>query len=407
MLKSKRANFIFAIIMAIALWAYVLGEVDPMRTITLRNIPIRLINQAALESEGLVITELDYDTISVTFSAKRSIANKIGSDDFHVTATLSEITKGDNVVQLMLSKPSNITVENMSPEYINVKTEQMISSEKDISVVLVNETEDDTEPKIINLSDDKVKVSGAMSKVSQIDKIAASLDVSRMGDEPKTISVELKPIDKSGREVTDIEMEFSNVSITAVMETTKTVPLEVPVTGQDSGSVNREIDTPSEVTIKGTDTVLDTIESVICTPVDLSDVYESGEITLIPIIPKGVELASASQDLKAEVTVYNAGTGEFSFDENDISITGVVEGQTVKIHDADITVTVKGMSTVVNSITKEDFTLSADATGLESGSHTIDLKIQTNMMGIDSVEASPDKITIDVNVADESAAPEY
>ena len=162
--KSNRITFILAIVMAIVLWAYVLGEVDPMRTITLRNIPVRLINQAALESEGLVITEMDYDTISVTFSAKRSIANKIDNEDFHVTALLSEITKGDNVVQLSLSKPSNITVENMSPEYINIKTEQKVSAEKEISIQLINETEDDTEPKIINLSDDKVKVSGALSK---------------------------------------------------------------------------------------------------------------------------------------------------------------------------------------------------------------------------------------------------
>ena len=237
-----------------------------------------------------------------------------------------------------------------------------------------------------------------MSHIKQIDKVVADLDVSRMDDEPKTISVELKAVDDSGREVPDLELEFRNVSITAVMESTKVVPLVVPVIGQDSGSVNRQIDTPSEVTIKGTDDVLKTIESITCNTVDLSDIYDSGEITLIPIIPKGAELASASQDMTAEVTVYNAGTSEFNFDENDISITGVDEGQTVKIHDADITVSVKGMSTVVNTITKEDFTLTADASGLESGTHTIDLIVQNDMMGIDSIEANPDKITIDVQI---------
>ena len=135
MLKNNRVNFILAFIMAIVLWAYVLGEVDPERTITVRNIPIRLINQAALENAGLVITEMDYSSISVTFSAKRSIANKISSDDFHVTASLSDITKGDNVVQLTLSKPSNISVDTMSPEYINIKTEQQVTVEKEINIL--------------------------------------------------------------------------------------------------------------------------------------------------------------------------------------------------------------------------------------------------------------------------------
>ena len=407
MLKSNRVNFILAIIMAIVLWAYVLGEVDPMRTITVRNIPIRLINQAALENEGLVITEMDYETVSVTFSAKRSVGNKIDSDDFHATASLSDITKGDNVVQISLSKPSNITVESMSSEYINIKTEQLVTSEKEISIQFINETDDETEPKIINLSDDTVKISGALSAVGQVDKVVADLDVSRMDEEPRTISVELKVLDSSGRDVPGIELEFSNVSITAAMESTKTVPLVVPVTGQDSGSVNRQIDTPTEVTIKGDDEVLETISSISCNVIDLSDVYESGEITLVPIIPKGAELAAASQDLTAEVSVYNAGIGEFSFDENDISITGVDEGQTVKIHDVDINVTVKGMSTVINTISAEDFTLSADASGLESGTHTIDLIIQNDMMGIDSIEASPNKITIDVQVDGETGITDY
>ena len=401
MLKTNKANFILALVMAIVLWAYVLGEVDPTRTITVRNIPIRLVNQTALESAGLVITEMDYSDISVTFSAKRSVANKIGKDDFHVTASLSDVTKGDNVIQLTLSKPSNITVENVSPEYINIKTEQQVSAEKDISIQLVNETDDNTEPKIIKLSDDKVKVSGAMSLVGQVSKVVADLDVTRIDEEPKTISVELRALDESEREVEGVELDFNNVSITAVMESTKTVPLVVHITGQDAGSVNRQIVVPDVVTIKGDDEILDTIENITCSAVDLSEIYESGEINLLPILPKGAELALDSTDLTGEVTVYNAGVAEFHFDENAINITGVDEGQTVKIHDADITVTAKGMSTVVNSITEEDFTLSADATGLESGTHTINLLIQTEMMGVDIIEASPNMITIDVEVEDE------
>ena len=90
MLNNRRATFILAFIMAVVLWAYVLGEVDPMRTVTIRDIPIRFLNETALDDESLVITETDYTTISVTFEAKRSLANKIKESDFHATANLRD-----------------------------------------------------------------------------------------------------------------------------------------------------------------------------------------------------------------------------------------------------------------------------------------------------------------------------
>ena len=85
MLKNNRVAFILALIMAIALWAYVLGEVDPVRTITIRNIPIRFVDQSALTENGLVITGMDHEEVSVTFTAKRSLVTKIDADDFHAS----------------------------------------------------------------------------------------------------------------------------------------------------------------------------------------------------------------------------------------------------------------------------------------------------------------------------------
>ena len=97
MLKNNRVVFILALIMAIALWAYVLGTVDPVRTVTLRDIPIRLLDQSELSDQDLVITSMDHEGINVTFTAKRSIANKIKTDDFTAVADLRGIKLGDNI----------------------------------------------------------------------------------------------------------------------------------------------------------------------------------------------------------------------------------------------------------------------------------------------------------------------
>lgn len=396
MLKSNRVTFILAIVMAIVLWAYVLGEVDPDRTITLRNIPIKFLHQTELDENGMVITDMDYDTVSITFSAKRSIANKIKDDDFHVTASLAGLSLGDNLVELHVTKPSNIELLSISSEAVNITAEKVVAVEKEIELELVNETKEETEPKIITMSDDKVIVTGAASLVGKVDKVVAKLDVSRIEYEPKTISIQLEPLDESGREVEDVLLDFYNVSVSAVMQSTKTVPLEVPVKGKESGSVNRQYDVPEEITIKGEDSAIQGIKKIICETVDLANVYESQEIPLVPILPDSVDVAYASQGITMSVTLYNAGTKEFVFDENDINVTGNSANKAIKIHDLSVTVTVKGLSTVVNSITLEDFNLTADASDLETGTHTIDLNVKCDLAGIDIIEAEPAQVTIDV-----------
>ena len=401
MLKSNRFTAIIALIMAIALWAYVLGEVDPVRTVTLRNIPIRLVDQAALTENDLVITEQDYETVTVTFSAKRSVATRVSAEDFHATADLGDIKLGNNVIQVSLTTPSNITLESVSPEYINITTEQYVTAEKNIEVKIVNPTADDTEPTIISISDTSVQVSGASSDVNSVVKVIAELDAGRMSSETQSISVELKPVDESGNTVEDVELEFSNVTITAVMKSSREVPLEVTVTGLEGGSVYRSYTAPDSVVIKGDDSVINSIESISCEPLDLTDCYENSEIALTPILPDGVELVTDADDLVVLVTVINAETAVFEFDETDINVTGVGEGLSVKITDLDIEVTAKGIATVIGTLTKDNFTLTADITGMEDGTYSVDLTVTCSLEGVDSITADPEQVEITIETIEE------
>ena len=396
MLKNNRFAFVLALVMAVSLWAYVLGTVDPVRTMTFRDIPIRLVGQSVLVEQGLVITSMDNESVNVTFTAKRSIATKIKADDFHATADISDITLGNNLVMVNLTKPSSVSMESVSPEFINITTEQYLTVEKNIEATIVNPTKEETEPTIIKISEETVKVSGASSAVNKVDKVIAELDAARMDPEPKSISAELKAVDENGAVVEGIDLEFTNVSITAVMQNTRTVPLHVPVVGQGVGSVNRTIKVPTEVTIKGDDEAINAVERINCETVDISDFYESAEIHLIPILPDGVELSEESSNPLAQITVYNAGTVVISFDEKDINVTGVGKDRSAKISDVNIKVTVKGISTVINALTKDNFVLTADVTGLEEGTNSVSIKVTCDLEGVDT--AVPDPGTVEIEI---------
>ena len=397
MLSSKRFTLVLAFIIAVALWAYVLGEVDPERSITIRDIPITFTNEATLEDAGLVITNIDYDNVDASFSAKRSIANKISEEDFHAIANLSGLTWGDNVVELSITKPSSITLDSVSPQYITITTDNYVAVEKEIQIEFSNQVEN-KEPMITQLSSDTVTVSGAESVVSKVDRVVADVDSSRITEESNAISVALKALDADGEEVTEADLSESNVTVTAAMMNTKTVKLSVPVNGQDSGSITRQISVPEEVTIKGSSDLLEWIDSVECKEIDLSEVYVDTTIVLEPVLPYGIQLASVSVDPKMEVKVYNASEVSFEFDETDITVTGVSENTTVTIEDVEIVVTAKGTFSAIGSLTKNDLVITADVTGLYNGSHTVKLNITTKVSGVDIALADPSSVVIDLEM---------
>lgn len=394
MLKNNRIAFALALVMAIALWAYVLGEVDPVRTVTIRDIPIRLVDQSALEDDNLIITEMDHDKISVTFTAKRSLLTKIDADDFHATADLRDVKLGNNVIQVNLTKPSNVNLESYSPEYINITTEQYVTVEKNIEVSIINPTDDESEPIIINVSEDVVGVSGASSDVGRVVKVIAELDVSRMEKEPKSISAELRPVDENGETVEGVALAFNNVTITASMKSSRELPLNVTVTGVEGGSVYRSYTVPESVIVKGDEEILSGLDSIECEPIDLTDCYESSEIPLSLNLPEGVELVTDAGTLVLTVTVENAETATFDFDETDINVTGVGTGRAVRITNVNISVTVKGLSAIVGALTEKNFTLTADIKDLEAGTNSVDLVVTCDQEGVDSITATPDKVEI-------------
>ena len=393
MLRNKRFTLVLAFLIAVALWAYVLGEVDPERRITIRNVPIVYTNEAALEDAGLVITSADHDKVDVSFSARRSIANKISEDDFRAIVNLSGLTRGDNVVELSVTRPSSITLDSISPQYITITTENSVSVEKEIEIVYSNQVAN-KEPMITQLSTETVTVSGAESAVNKVDRVVADVDSSRITEESNAITVALVALDEEGEEVTEAHLSETNVTVTAIMMNTKKVSLSVPVKGMESGSITRTIDVPEEVTIKGPSETLEWIDSVECKEIDLTDVYVDSTIDLEPVLPYGVQLAYESIDPEMRVKVFNASEVSFEFDETDITVTGVNENTTVTIEDVSIVVTAKGTLSAIGSLTKDDLIITADVTGLYNGSHTVQLNITTNVEGVDIAESDPSSVVI-------------
>ena len=87
--KNNWTAKIFALIIAIFLWSYVMSGVNPVITKTIKNVNITLTNISALDKQGLVVMDPKTATINVSIEGKKSDMDRFTSANISAEADLS------------------------------------------------------------------------------------------------------------------------------------------------------------------------------------------------------------------------------------------------------------------------------------------------------------------------------
>ena len=394
MLKSKKFNIILALIAAVALWAYVLGEINPTSSTVIRNVPVNFVNEEALEAEGLTIVSVSAEAVNVTISGQRTAITRADAGDFSVTVDVEALKVGENTVRLNVTGPRSVEIERTNVEKLTIVVDKKVSVEKPVETSVTGEVAKDKELSIENQDKETAVVTGPESLVTRVEKLTAYIKVEDIGSEPKTLSVELTPADKNGVKVEGVEIEGGNkLEISAVMLSKKTVRLIVPVSNLTSSGIERQLDAPETVVIRGREEDLADVQSITCRSIGLGHITESETLTLEPILPDGVELSESYRTLTAEVTVKETVTRTFEFSESDIIFTIEALGLSYSVENADFEVTVSGRESVLENIAKSDFILSVDTEGLEAGTHSLKVIVKCEK-DVSEIDITPAKAEV-------------
>ena len=398
MLKSNKVNLVIALIVAIVLWAYVLGE-DNTSNDKMRDVPITFLNEQQLIDSGLIMLNSNCREVNISISGSRTDIRKVRNDEFTVTADLEGLKKGENKIRLKVTAPEDVKVESISTPKITVLIDEYLETQKQVLPEVINQQGDEKEPSIIQVSDETVTVSGAKTQVDKVKCLSAKIDAAKVGEEMKALTVELTPVDKNGVEVSGVKLSKTRVSVTTVMLSKKTVKLKVPVENADHASFQREVSLPRTITIKGSKADLDGISEIWCNTLNLIDVFEDSNIPLSPILPQGIVVASDSENLHAVVTVKGVESKNFDFNESDIVMEGIDENVIASLSETSIVVTVTAKPKVLETISKEDFSLFVDLSDLDEGNHKVNLSCTCNK-SIASMEYSPNEVIIKIERSD-------
>lgn len=393
MLKNKNLNIIFAIVIAVSLWAYVLGDVNPTTSVTIKDVPVKIINQETLTDLNMVILECSDDTIDITIMGPRTEVTKVKQSDFKVVADVEGLKHGNNVVRLNVKGPDNIEITNISTDKITVTVDELISVNKEISVVSTGSLDDDMEPYIVDIAKDIAKVSGAKTLINRVDRVNAVIDTANVDNSMKTVAARLEAVDEEGNVVEGVILESDTVNVTVVMHHKKTVNLEVPIVNMDANDFERSISVPKTIVIKGEDEALKKIDTIKCEAIDLSLYTENTKVKLKPIIPNGVQVSSSSADLYAEVIVKEYGSVVIKVSTSDIKLLNTSNELNYEIEEEDLTLTIQGKESELEHLSISDFNITADVNDLEAGSHKVKVKINCEK-NIGTIKSSFEEIVV-------------
>lgn len=377
MLNSRKSKIIISLVVAIALWVYVVGEMDPQIKKTFRSVPIKYVNEQALAEKGMAVSSLGKDQMSVTLSGKRSLFTRMDSEDLSAEVDLSNAAVGTNELSVELNVPSGLESTHQSVSKVVVKVERRISQKKQIRVSYLGNYASGEEPTTLSISPSSVTVSGAKSLVRKVSYIRATVQKSRLSGKAASVTASLMPVDSSGYEVKDVVLSQKTVHIRTALYKTKSVKLNVSVKDSSDDSGNRTYDAPDRVTIKGPQSKLADIDEIKTKPIDISDIHKDTTVKIEPILPDGVELASDSGNLTMTVNVKNGDySKDFVFSGSDIEVNDLGSDYDAQLLTDSVKVTVAGSAKQLSAVKKGDIHLSVGAGDLGEGTHEVQIEAE-------------------------------
>ncbi len=119
MLKNKNIQAILSLLVAIALWIYVMGSVDPTVTTTIHNVPVEKANEEVLEDLGMTATLNEPESIDITIRGARSDVNEAKKSKVTATVDVSNCDYGKNQAPISVDfadKVTGIRIEDLSED---------------------------------------------------------------------------------------------------------------------------------------------------------------------------------------------------------------------------------------------------------------------------------------------------
>lgn len=377
MQQSKIWRIVLSVVIAFALWMYVVTVVSPEAEETFYDIPISYQNDV-LEERGLMIVS-DTPTVTLRLKGNRSDLNELNANNITILVNLAAIqAPGTQMLSYDVSFPGNIpsnAIETLSqtPNLLQLKVENKVKKQVPIQLEFIGSVPegyiDDKENTVMDTA--FVEVSGPESSVELIDHAAIEVDLT---DKTESIvgAFTYELCDAEGEPV-DAAMVTTNVeevNLSVKIQRMKEVQLILNmVDGGGATADSCKVELSKEtIWVSGTENKLRDLESVELGTVDLATLKdETNTMTFDVILPEGVNNVSGVTEVTATITFPNLGRKKLTISQDQFQTVGVPAGAEVTWITEVVDVELRGPKDTIKKITEKDITVTVDFSDEELG----------------------------------------
>lgn len=364
--SSRRFNIALSLLIAISLWFYVINVENPSGETSIPAIPVAVQGVDILADQGLLVTDLSRDTVTLKAVGKRKTFLKLYKSDLALSVDVSTITgPGEymltgKVTPDYLRTDSSVTLSEKDSFAITVTVKKKASRE----IPVVGEFHGtlaagyDRDP--IQTNPAKIEVSGPEDVMASIEKAVVVLNGESV-KETLRVQESFVLLDKAGEVVKEENLTCSTELVEATLPVMKLyeVPLTVelrPGGGADAEDAELTI-APASIKLTGSDEALAQLTSISLGEIDLAEVFSSkSKVFSIPL-PEGAK--SRSGETEATVTL-SLDLPMKSISTNQITIANAPRGYQVSLVGDSLQVWVRGEQSVLDQVTGEHLRVVVD-----------------------------------------------
>lgn len=387
--KNKGLYMVVSVLVAIGLWTYVVGALNPDSSGPVRNLPVTFAGTNVLESRELMITSGLEQTVTLNVTGKRDALLALSADTVSVTIDVSSITQPgqySSEYQVSYSPPPGVSFNSVAimdryPQTVSFTVVRQATRTIPIRGTSTGSVAEGYQIGEFSFTPETLEVRGEEALVNQIDYALVTLDQEDMsetynGDLPYVfVTFTGDVMDPAGLETSD-----TLIRTTLPVFQLKEVPLTVniiPGGGATDKNVKVDIE-PESIVVSGAPADLEPLKEISLGDIDLAKVMGSDMLTF-PITLSS-ELTNVSGVAEAMVALTMEGLTTATLEVNNIELIHCPEGYTASAVTQTRQIQIRGAADAVNAVAASQLLIVADLanTVTATGTQTIPVKVYLN-----------------------------
>ena len=369
------------------------------------------IENTTVSASGLgVVTDISSKKFTVTLSGPNYIVSTLTKNDFFLSADVSDVTSaGTYSLQVYGNRNSSVTgytFKSITPSTVNVRFDFMDTKELLIKPKLIGASAAEglvaEDPVVTNTDQSTLTVKGPRTTIEKIAiaesyaEVNDTLSVTQtfdsyivLKDKDSNILYRYTPegdvVDGQGQTVTDsyLTLSFKSLKVTQPISKKATLPVVAVFTNMPEGMTESDIPYSidvSEVTVIGTPDVVDSMENVALSPIDMTQVSLSSNVFEVSAALKdGVKLSEKIEYFTVTVDLSDYAEKTFTVNRNQVKYKDLDSKYTASLDKNIKNVTICGKKGIIAELNASDLYAIVDLSDKTPGKFTMEVVFTSDL----------------------------